>query len=134
MTVSPPPGYVIGKTGVAWNRDASRHAGDDFEMDALLVEKQRFGSAAVEDERIAPLQTRDRLAFARLLREQITDRFLIERLRRRHAHVDLLGVGARVAQHSRVHEVVVQHHIRRCQALLPAQGDDPGSPGPAPIK
>ena len=64
---------------------------------ALLVQEQRFLAAAVEHERIAPLQTRDRLALARLLGEQITDRFLIERLRRGGADVDLLRVRPRAS-------------------------------------
>ena len=52
--------------------------------------------AAIEHERIAPLQPRHRLALARLLREQVADRFLFERLRRGEADVDLFGVRARV--------------------------------------
>ena len=55
----------------------------------------------IEHERIAPLQPRDGLAFARLFGEQIADRFLLERLRRRDADVDLFGVGARVAEQPR---------------------------------
>ena len=84
---------------------------------ALLVQEQRFGAAVIEDERIAPLQPRDDLALARLLGEQIADRFLLERLRRRDADVDLLGVGARVAEQARVHQVVVQHDVGRREAL-----------------
>ena len=46
-------------------RDARHH----LEADALFVEEQRFGAAAIEDERIAPFQPRNRLALARLLRK-----------------------------------------------------------------
>ena len=90
------------------------------------MEEQRFGAAAVEDERIAPLQPRDDLSFARLLGEQIADRFLLERLRRGDADVDLFGVRPRVREQPRVHEMVVQHHVGRGEALQPAHGDEPG--------
>ena len=81
------------------------------------MQEQRFGAAAVEDERVAPFQPRDDLALARLLGEQIADRFLLERLRRGDADVDLLGVGPRVAQQARVNEVVVEHDVGRREAL-----------------
>ena len=97
--------------------------GTTSKRDALLVQEQRFGAAAVEHERVAPFQPRDRLALARLLREQVADRFLLERLRRGDADVDLLRVGARVAQQPRVDEVVVQHDVGRGQVLQPADGD-----------
>ena len=77
------------------------------------MQEQRFRAAAIEDERVAPLQPRDDLAFARLLGEQIADRFLFERLRRGDADVDLLRVRPRVAQQPRVHEVVVEHDVGR---------------------
>ena len=78
--------------GVARDRDAGGNAGNDLEPHPLLVQEQRFGAAAVEDERIAPFQARDRLPLARLFREQIADRFLLERLRRGDADVDFLRV------------------------------------------
>ena len=118
-----------GDAGVARRRQPGRHAGHDLERDTLLVEEQRLGAAAVEQERIAPLQARHDLALARLLGEQVADRFLRDRLRRRDAEVDFLGVGARVAQHSRRDEMVVQHHVRRFEALQPANGDEPGITG-----
>jgi len=36
----------------------------------LFVEKEALGAASVEHKRIAPLQPRDRLAFARFFRQQ----------------------------------------------------------------
>jgi hypothetical protein len=69
------------------------------------VEEQRLRAAAVEHERVAPLQSRDRLALARFLSEEITNRLLLERLGRRDADVDLLRVRARVAEQPRRHEV-----------------------------
>ena len=77
----------------------------------MLVQEQRFLAAAIEHERIAPLQPRDDLALARFFDEQVVDGFLIERLRRREADVDLLGVLARIAEQPRVHEVVVEHDV-----------------------
>ena len=109
---------------VARHADPGGDAGHHFEADALLVQEQRFRSAAVEDERIAPFQTRDRLAFARFFGEQITDGFLLERLGRSHPDVDLLGVRRRVAQQSRMHQVVVQHDIRLRETLHSAGGDE----------
>ena len=47
-----------------------RHAGDDLEGHALLVQEQRFGAAAIEHERVAPLEPRDHLALARLFGER----------------------------------------------------------------
>jgi len=55
--------------GVGQAADRRRDSRHDLERDALLVQEQRFLSAAVEDERVAPLQARDGLAFARLLGE-----------------------------------------------------------------
>ena len=93
---------------------------------ALLVQEQRFGAAAVEDERVAPLQPRDGLALARLLRQQVADRFLLERLRRGGADVDLLRVRPRRAQQPRRHEMVVQHDVGRRETLQAADGDEAG--------
>ena len=109
--------------------------GHDLERDALLVEEQRFRAAAVEHERIAPLQPRDGLAFARLFGEQVADRFLLERLRRGGADVDLLGVAAAPERSSRgVHEVVVEHDVGGRRYCRPRTVIRPGSPGPAPMR
>jgi hypothetical protein len=64
------------------------------------VQEQRLFAAAIEDERVAPLQARDGLAFARLLGEQVIDRFLRHRLGRRGADVDELGARPRMHQQS----------------------------------
>ena len=96
---------------------------------ALLVQEQRFLAAAVEHERIAPLQPRDGLAFARLLREQVADRFLLERLRRRRADVDVLGVRRAPAQQPRVDVVVVDDDVGRLEVAQPAHGDQAGIAG-----
>src|SRR5262249_54764562 len=64
-------------------------------------------------------------SLARFLGEEITDRFLFERLRRGGADVDLLRVGARVAQQLRRHQVVVEDHVRRGEALHPAHRNQP---------
>ena len=109
---------------VARHADPGRDAGDHLEPHALLVQEQRFRSAAVEYKRIAPLQARDRLAFARFFGEQVTDRFLLERLRRGDPDVDLLRVRPRVAQQSRMHQMVVQHDICLREALHPSGGDE----------
>ena len=57
-----------------------------------LVKEQGFGAAVIEDERVAPLEPRDRLALARFFRQQVADGFLFQGLRSREADIDLLGV------------------------------------------
>ena len=115
-----------GNTGVARDGDARRHAGNDFEPDALLVQEQRLGAAAVEEEGIAPLQAGDGFPLARLFGEEVADRFLLQRLRRRHADVNLLRVGPRISQQPRRDEMVVQDDIRRRKTLHSANGNQPG--------
>ncbi len=44
--------------GVTGDGDAGGNSGHDLEADALLVQEQRFGAAAIEDERVAPLEPR----------------------------------------------------------------------------
>src|SRR5207244_4150999 len=51
-------------------------------------------------------------------------RFLLERLRRGDPDVDLLRVRPRVAQQSRMHQMVVQHNIRLRETLHAAGGDE----------
>ena len=92
---------------------------------ALFVQEQRFGAAAVEDERVAPFEPRDRLALARLFRQQVTDGFLLERLGRRMADVDHLGVRPGVAEQPRVNQMVVQHDVGRLEIPQAANGDEP---------
>ena len=76
--------------GVGRRANRGRHAGHDLERNALLVQEQRFDAALIEDERVAPLEPGDQLAFARLLGDEVADGFLIEplaarRCRRRSA-------------------------------------------------
>ena len=102
---------------VARHGDAGGNARDDLEADPLLVQEQRFRAAAIEDERVAPFQPRDCLAFARLLRQEIADRFLFERLRRRAADVDFLRVWPGVSQQPGVNQMVEEDDVRRLEAL-----------------
>ena len=97
-TTSPASGIRDRHAGVGRPADRRRNARHDLERDALLVQEQRFLAAAVEHERVAPLEPHDGLALARLLGEQEADRVLIERLRRRGADVDPLGVRPGQAQ------------------------------------
>ena len=94
------------------------------------MQEQRLRAAAVEDERVAPFQPRDRLALACLFGQQIADGFLFERLRRRAADVDLLRVGPRVAQQTRVNKMIEEHDVRGLEALEAADGDESGIAGP----
>ena len=98
--------------GGAGNRQ--RNAGHDLEGNALLVQEDRFLAAAVEHERIAPLQPHHRPAFARLLREQVGDCILVERLGGGRADVDPLRRRRALAASSRAsHAMVVDDDLRR---------------------
>ena len=108
---------------------AYRHAGHHFVLHALLVQEQRFFAALIEQERIAPLEPRHRLALARLLGEQIADRVLIARLGRGAADVDALGVLGRDLEQLGMHEVIEDHDVGFLQAAIPAQGDEVGRAG-----
>ena len=98
--------------GVRRRANRVRHARHHFVSHALLVQEQRFLAALIEQERIAPLEPRHRLAFARLLREQVADRILIARLGRGAADVDALGVLRRDVQQIGMHEVIEDHDVR----------------------
>ena len=123
--VSPPPGYDDRHACVGRRRDRRRHAWNHLEGDALLVQEQRLFPAAIEDERIAPLQPRDGLAFARLLGEEVVDRFLRHRLRRCRADVDQLGARPGMRQQPAGDEVVVDDHVGDPQAFESEDRDQP---------
>ena len=110
--------------GIARRADRGRDARHDLERDAVLVQEQRFLTAAIEQERIAPLQPRDDLAFARFFHEQVVDGFLVERLRRAEPDVDLLGFLPRIAEQSRVHEMVVEHDVGGGEVARAACADE----------
>ncbi len=109
--------------GVGRAPDGHGDAGDHLERDALLVQEQRLLPAAVEDERVAPLQPHDRLAFARLLGQQQADRILFQRFRRRRADVDALRVRPGGTQQPRVDAVIVDDDVGRFEVALAANGD-----------
>ena len=94
------------------------------------MQEQRFFAAAIEHERIAPLQPRDNAAFARLLGEQVADGLLRHGLRRGRADVDPFCVLRRVLQQARVDEMVVEHHFGDGQAGQSAHADETGVAGP----
>ena len=116
--------------GVARGADGGRNTRDDLEWHAVLVKEQGFLPAAIEQERVSPLQPRDDLSFPRFLDEQVVDGFLIERLRRGQANVDLLSFMTRIAEQPRVHEVVVQHHIGGGEVARAACADETRVSGP----
>ena len=67
----------------------------------------------------------DGSSFPRLFSQQVTDGFLLQRLRRRKPDVDLLGVGARVPEQARVHEMIVHHDVGRRETVQAANRDEP---------
>ena len=109
--------------------DGRRHAGDHLETNALLVQEQRLGSALIEQDRIAPLEPRHDLALARLLRQQVTDGFLIALLRIVLADVDTFGRRRRPFEQPRIDVVVVNHDVGLLQTAIPAQRDEVRSAG-----
>ena len=122
-------GIRDGHPGVAGRRDGGGDTRHDLEADALFVEEQGLLAAAVEHVGVAPFQTHDRLALARLLGEQQADRILLQRLRGRGADVDALGIGTGAAKQPRVHEVIVHHHVGRGEVPQPAHRDQRGVAG-----
>src|SRR4029453_11948693 len=74
-----------GNARVAGNANRRRDPRHDLEWHALLVEKEGLLAAAIEHEWIAPLEARDRSAFAGLLDEEVTDSFLCRRVGRGRA-------------------------------------------------
>ncbi len=112
-------------TGVARNTHGRRNSRNDLEPHALLVEKQGFFSAAIEHERIPPLQSRDGLAFTCFFGQKVTDSLLLQRLWRGGAHVDLFRVGPCEAKKTRIDETIVKHHIRVRETLQPAHANQP---------
>ena len=101
----------------------------------LLVQEQRFLAAAVEHERVAPLQAHDRLALAGLLGEQQADGVLLERLRRRRADVDALGVRpAPAATGAGAPDGRRRRRPPPRGSLRPRTVMSEGSPGPAPTR
>ena len=121
-------------TGVGEAANRRGNAGHDLERDALLVQEQRFLAAAVEHERIAPLQARDGLAFAGLLGDQVADGILVERPRRRRAHVDAFRLRSGHSQQARVDAVVVHDDVGGGEKAAAANADERRIPGPAPIR
>ncbi len=115
-----------GHAGVRRRADGGRHAGHDFEGNPVFVQKERFLSAVVEDERVAPLQARHLLALADFLDEQVGDRVAVGALGRGAPDVDPFGPGPGVPQHGRVHQAVVDHHVRAPQAGGAAQRQKAG--------
>ena len=97
---------------------------------ALLVQEQRFDAALIEHERVAPLEAHDQFVLARLFGDEVTDRLLIEAFGRGAADVDPLGGGWREVEQARMHEVVVDHHVRRLQTAKSARADQIRRTGP----
>ncbi len=84
--------------GIRGRSEGSRDPWNHLEGDALFVKKQRFNAALIEEERVAPFESRDQFVFCRLLRDQIANGFLIRPLGCRAADVDPFGVWRRQRQ------------------------------------
>ena len=110
-------------TGVGRAANRRRDARDDFIRNPLLVEKERLFSAAVEHERVSPLQSCDRFSLTHLLGEKQTDRSLFERLRRGRTDIDGLGVIPYLGQHPPMDEVVEDDHVRLGEDSMALDGD-----------
>ena len=118
-----------GHASVGEAADRRRNAGNDLERYALLVQEQRLFAAAVEHERVSPLQPHDRPTLARLFGQQKADGVLIERFRRRRSDVDQLGARLREAQQAAVHAMVEDDDVGRLEATLAAHAHERGVTG-----
>jgi hypothetical protein len=98
------------------------------------VQIERFFSAPLEDERIAPFQPRDDAPFPDLLGEQVADGRLGRLLRPRVPHADDFRIGSRPFQNRGRHLIVVHDDVRELEAFASAHVSRPGSPGPAPMR
>jgi hypothetical protein len=107
-----------------------RHTGHHFEIHTLLVQEQRFLTAAIKKERVAPLETRHDLALARLFGQQVTDRLLIARFGRGAAHVNAFGAFRRHGEEVGMHEMIEEHHVGPLQAAVAAQRNQIRRAGP----
>ena len=90
----------------------------------MLLQEQGLFAAAIEDERVAPLQPGDHLALPRLLDEQVADRLLLHRLGRRDAHVDELRGVLGVPQQPGRDQAVVDDDVGAPHALQAVRGDE----------
>ena len=113
-------------TGVTRDPDGSWNAGYDFERDSLFVEKQSFLAAAVEHERIPPLEPGNRLALAGLLRQKEANGVLLELAWCGGAHVDLFSPCFDRPKQAVVHEVVVDDDVRGGQIAEAAYANERG--------
>ena len=99
--------------------------GTTLERHALLVEEQRFLRAAVEDERVAPLEPGDQQPLAGLVGDEHGDRVLFALALGRRAGRNALGVGPRPAQHA-LHRLVVDDDVGFGQQLHAARAHEAG--------
>jgi hypothetical protein len=81
------------------------------------VKKQRLFASAIEDERVAPLEPRDDLAFARLFRQQVADGLLRQGLWRCRPDVEQLGARACMVEQTRRNQMVMYDDVGGPQQL-----------------
>jgi hypothetical protein len=110
--------------GVRGRSDSDWNARYHLEAQTLLVKEECLRTAAVEDKRIAPLETRHSFSFACLFSEEVADGFLIERAWRSQPHIQLLRVWSGVPQQPRMDEMVVEHDICRLQVTQATRCDE----------
>src|SRR5262249_21473698 len=118
--------------GVCRNADAEWDTRHDLVRNALRVQKERFFSAAIEDEWIAAFQAGHQLAFASFVGEEKSDRVLLHRLSSRTADVDQLSARPCLLEYSHRHFVIVNHDIGTSQALEAVHGDEARVSGSGP--
>ncbi len=110
--------------GVCGRAERRGNAGNDFEWNALLVQEERFLAAAVEDERVTPLESRDELSLAGFFGEQERDRILRGIALGGRADLDLFGVDRRQPQQAR-RRAIVNDDIGVRQDASAAYADEP---------
>src|SRR5436190_3068880 len=114
-------------TGVIRPRDNRTDPGNDFEWNTRLAQLRRFLAAAPEDIWIATLQAHHRFPFPALCDKQRVQFVLSEGvILSAFAAKNYFRLTRRKAQQIRIHERVVDHHIRARQQFRATHGEQPG--------
>ena len=131
VTMSPPPGYVIGMPGVRRHADRRRGCPGTTSNGICCSCRNRASLPPLSNTNGSPHLRRTTVLPSRAFSTSSSEiASWSSGARRRRADVDLLGVGARRAQQPRVDLVVVDHDVGRLELALAADADQARIPGP----
>ena len=106
-------------TGVIRRGDDGRNARHDFKLDFRRRECLGFFRAATKNVRIAALEPHDSFSFARFFDDQVVDLFL-RKICALAARNDF-RLRAREPEQNRIHEQVINDHVRAPEQFRAAQ-------------